>query len=85
MKQTNVAHNKLSEKFLERFEAIATKDNVHSIEVISNSIKIQCKCGCTHVEHFFFGATKTPAHYQRHFVELCETHKFTTEELCEIK
>lgn len=81
MKQDNVANHRLSEKFLERFEKIATKDNVESITPLSTSIQIKCKCGCTHVEHIFISLDAP--HYLRHFVELCEEHSFTDAELKE--
>lgn len=81
MKQDNVANHRFSKKFLERFEKIATKDNVESIVPLSTSIQIKCKCGCIHVEHIFISLDAP--HYLRHFVELCKKHSFTRDELVE--
>jgi len=85
MKQTNVTYPALSEKFLQRFEEISTKDNIESIKPLSTSIRIRCICGCTHVMNFVFSPARTPQHYQKHFVELCQEHSFTIKEINTLK
>lgn len=74
MKQTNVTYcsDEQSKKMLAKFEEISTKDNLKDISPDSTSIKIICKCGCMHVEHF--NVSETKRHYERHHIELCEKH-----------
>lgn len=77
--QTNVAHHELSEQMLARFEEVCNEyGNTSYFESTEQSIIHRCKCGCMHVEHFLVekdpGAKKM-AHYERHYVELCDKHR----------
>lgn len=79
--QTNVTYPNLSEKMLSRFEQISTKENVSEIKPLSTSIQIDCKCGCRMVEHFGFGKPTPPMHHEKYFVQLCNKHELSEEEI----
>lgn len=68
--------DEVSKNMLERFDEIATVENVESMNVLGGqSIQVVCKCGCTHVHHILGVSPNQNKHHEIHYIELCSKHE----------